>query len=134
MASQKADKAANAMPPPPPADGSAGAPPPPPPPIDRETDEFVVTYLKTRVKWGRILSYLEAELEGRAQELQAIQHYHRTMPKCSRPRKRARLEEGGEPGGAAAAGLVTGGAAALPPPPPAAAEQPGAPPAPGPAL
>ena len=77
MASQKADKAASA----PPAEQAA---------IKREMDEFVVNYLRNRVKWGRLLSYLEAELEGRAQELQAIQHYHRTMPKCSRPQKRAR--------------------------------------------
>ena len=80
MASQKADKAANA----PPAEQAT---------IQREMDEYVVNYLRNRVKWGRLLSYLEAELEGRAQELQSIQHYHRTMPKCSRPEKRARLED-----------------------------------------
>ena len=39
------------------------------------------------------MAYLQAELEGRSQELQSIQHYTRTMPKCSRPSKRPRLEE-----------------------------------------
>eukprot|EP00977_Amphora_coffeiformis_P024252 scaffold15199_cov170-Amphora_coffeaeformis.AAC.2 len=46
--------------------------------MDKETDDYV------------------AELEGRSQELRSIQHYTRTMPKCSRPRKRPRLEETGD--------------------------------------
>ena len=85
MASQKAEKAASTL-----------APDVDPVPIDKETDEYVVNYLRNRVKWGRLMAYLEAELEGRARELQSIQHYNRTMSKCSRPRKRARLEETAE--------------------------------------
>lgn len=84
MASQKADKAASTL-----------APDVDPVPIDRETDEYVVNYLRTRVKWGRLMAFLEAELEGRARELHSIQNYNRTMPKCSRPRKRARVEGSG---------------------------------------
>jgi len=64
-----------------------------PVPIDKETDDYVVNYLKQRVKWGKLVAYMEAELEGRSQELESIQQYTRTMPKCSRPRKRQRLEE-----------------------------------------
>ena len=86
MASQKADKAASALPPP-------GNEQQQPPPLDRETDEFILNYLRTRVRWGRVLTYVEAELEGRAQELQAIQHYSSTAARCSRPRKRARVED-----------------------------------------
>lgn len=67
-------------------------------PLDRETDEYICNYLKIRVNWGRLLTYLEAELEGKAQEIQSLQHYYRSMPKCSttRPTKRARVEDGSE--------------------------------------
>jgi hypothetical protein len=79
IAAQKADKA-------------AAAAPAAPPKIDRDSDEYVMQFMRNRMEWGKLLSYLEAKLEGRAQELEAIHHYHRTMPKCSRPSKRPRLE------------------------------------------
>ena len=83
MAAQKADKAAAAT-----TDSAVVVPP-----VDRETDEYICNYLKVRLNWGRLLTYLEAELEGKAQEIQSLQHYYRSMPKCSRPRKRARVDQ-----------------------------------------
>lgn len=80
IAAQKADKAAAAL------------APEAPPKIDRDSDEYVMQFMRNRMEWGKLLSYLEAKLEGRAQELEAIHHFHRTMPKCSRPSKRPRIE------------------------------------------
>ena len=91
MAAQKADKAATAIPPA--AEDAAADATTTTIPLDRETDDYVVNYLKIRINWGRLLTYLEAELEGKAQEMQSLQHYYRSMPKCSRPRKRARLQD-----------------------------------------
>ena len=110
MASQKADKV-------------AAATPPDAVPVDRETDEYIVNFLKIRINSGKILTWLEAELEGKAQEMQALQHYHRTMPKCSstRPHKRARLQDDG----GATTLLPEGTASELPP----VLEASGAPPA-----
>ena len=52
---------------------------------DQETEKNVVSYLQTCMKWGGLLSYLEANLKGQAQDLQAIQHFQRTKPKCTPP-------------------------------------------------
>mmetsp|Transcript_24440 Transcript_24440/g.56066 ORF Transcript_24440/g.56066 Transcript_24440/m.56066 type:complete len:171 (+) Transcript_24440:1-513(+) len=46
----------------------------------KEMDDYVVLFLRTRVEFGRLCSYLEAKLEGTAQEMETIQHYHRTLP------------------------------------------------------
>lgn len=86
MAAQKADKLASTL------DASSSSTTNNIP-MDRETDDYIVNYLKIRINCGKMLTYLEAELEGKAQEMQSLQHYQRTMPKCSRPKKRARLNE-----------------------------------------
>jgi hypothetical protein len=95
MATQKADKATASLPPQP-AKGTAtslSSSNHHHPSIDRETDEYVVNYLRTRLKWGKLLTYVQPKLEGQAQELQAIQHYNCTSARCSRPRKRQRLDD-----------------------------------------
>lgn len=46
----------------------------------KELDEYLSIFLKTRSDWGRVLSYLEAKLEGTAQEMETIQQYARTVP------------------------------------------------------
>ena len=58
--------------------------------VDRETDEYVKEFLKARYKWGRTLTAAEAELEGQALELHALQHYVRTLPTA---RKKRRLDQ-----------------------------------------
>jgi hypothetical protein len=50
----------------------------------KEMDEFVVAFLRARVNWGRLITYLEAKLEGKAQEMETNQHYFRSMPKLGR--------------------------------------------------
>lgn len=75
VAAQKAEKAA--------------AEPKPSKPQLKELDEQVVSLLRTRVDWSRLLSYLEAKLEGTAKETEVLQHYHRSQPRLeSRKRKR----------------------------------------------
>lgn len=85
LASQKADKAVSSLPPEKKDSVS----------LDRETDEYVVSILRTRVKLARLLgTTLQAEIVGQAQELQALQHYNRSMPRCGRPqKKRQRLDQ-----------------------------------------
>jgi hypothetical protein len=40
------------------------------------------------VEWGRLISYLEAKLEGKAQEMETLQQYVKTQPSLGRKRKR----------------------------------------------
>jgi hypothetical protein len=53
----------------------------------KELDECVVGFLRTRVDWGRLVSYLEAKLEGKAKEMEILQNYVRSQPKLGRKRK-----------------------------------------------
>ncbi|KAL7563736.1 hypothetical protein ACA910_020424 [Epithemia clementina (nom. ined.)] len=61
----------------------------------KELDDYVSLFLRTRLDWGRLVTYLEAKLEGTAQEMETIQHYYRTMPVVSK--------RGGGPGAVASA-------------------------------
>jgi hypothetical protein len=54
----------------------------------KELDECVVGFLRTRVEWGRLISYLEAKLEGKAKEMEILQQYVRSQPSLGRKRKR----------------------------------------------
>jgi len=54
----------------------------------KELDDVVVGFLRTRVEWGRLISYLEAKLEGKAQEMETLQQYVKTQPSLGRKRKR----------------------------------------------
>lgn len=55
----------------------------------REIDDAVVAFLRARLEWGRNISFLEAKLEGKAKEMEVLQHYSRTQP-CLGFRKRKR--------------------------------------------
>jgi hypothetical protein len=55
----------------------------------KEIDDAVVTFLKNRHEWSRLISYLEAKLEGKAKEMEILQHYHQSQPRF---RKRKRVE------------------------------------------
>jgi hypothetical protein len=56
----------------------------------KELNEATVGFLRNHMDWGRSISYLEAKLEGKAAEKEALQHYARSHP-CMR-RKRQRRE------------------------------------------
>lgn len=55
----------------------------------KELDEAVITFLRTRLEYRRQLALVEAKLEGRAQELEALESCVRSQP---RARKRKRDE------------------------------------------
>jgi hypothetical protein len=55
----------------------------------KEIDDAVVAFLRARLEWGRNISFLEAKLEGKAKEMEVLQHYSRTQP-CLGLRKRKR--------------------------------------------
>jgi len=54
----------------------------------KELDEAVVVFLRTRMEWHRLISHVEAKLQGKAEELEALECYVRTQPKVGRKRKR----------------------------------------------
>ena len=59
----------------------------------KEIDDAVVAFLRARLEWGRNLSFLEAKLEGKAKEMEVLQHYSRTQPCLGfRKRKREKME------------------------------------------
>ena len=53
----------------------------------KELDEGVVTFLRTRMEWGRQISHLQAKLQGKAQEMEAMDCYLRSQPRLGRKRK-----------------------------------------------
>ncbi|GAX16089.1 hypothetical protein FisN_20Hu234 [Fistulifera solaris] len=55
----------------------------------KEIDDAVVAFLRARLEWGRNISFLEAKFEGKAKEMEVLQHYSRTQP-CLGLRKRKR--------------------------------------------
>jgi hypothetical protein len=59
----------------------------------KEMDEFAVAFLRARVNWGRLITYLEAKLEGKAQEMETNQQYFRSMPKLGRQAHQRTLSE-----------------------------------------
>ena len=65
----------------------------------KEMDDAVVGFFKTRLEWGRLVSYLEAKLEGKAKEMETLQHYVRSQPTIGIRRKRKRNEQSDEANG-----------------------------------
>jgi len=62
----------------------------------KEVDEAVIAFLRNRVDWGRLISYLEAKLEGKAKEMEILQHYVRSQPSmgiCKRKRETDTVDE-----------------------------------------
>jgi len=58
----------------------------------KELDDYVVSFLRSRLEWGRLVSYLEAKLEGKEKEMATLQHFVRSQPTLG-SRKRKRQEE-----------------------------------------
>lgn len=61
-------------------------------PINRETSkeltEATILVLRSRMDWAKSIAYLEAKLEGKAEEMKVQQQYLRCHPKIGRKRKR----------------------------------------------
>jgi hypothetical protein len=53
----------------------------------KELNEGVVTFLRTRMELHRIIGHVEAKLQGKAQEMEALEGYVRTQPRLGK-RKR----------------------------------------------
>lgn len=54
----------------------------------KELSEATIGFLRYHVDWGRTITHMEAKLEGKAAELEWMQHYLRTQPSMGRKRKR----------------------------------------------
>ena len=54
----------------------------------KDLNDATIGFLRNHVEWGRSISYIEAKLEGKAAEMEALQHYLRSHPSMSRKRKR----------------------------------------------
>lgn len=75
------------------ADGAAAAAASGPPAAEakqRELDEAVVLFLRTRREFHRLLSHTEAKLQGQAEEMESLETYVRTQPRIGSSRKRKR--------------------------------------------
>ena len=58
--------------------------------LQNELNDATKTFLYNRIEWGKTISYLEAELEGKAAETESLQHFVRTHPSMGKSRKRKR--------------------------------------------
>ena len=54
---------------------------------NKELNEATVLVLRSRMEWSRSIAYLEAMLEGKAEEMKVLQHYVRSTPRIGRKRK-----------------------------------------------
>ena len=54
----------------------------------KDLNDATIGFLRNHVEWGRSISYIEAKLEGKAAEMEALQHYLRLHPSMGRKRKR----------------------------------------------
>lgn len=57
----------------------------------KDLNDATIGFLRNHVEWGRSISYIEAKLEGKAAEMEAMQHYLRSHPSMGRKRKRAEV-------------------------------------------
>ena len=55
----------------------------------KELNEATVRLLGSRLEWSRSISHLEAELEGKAAEMEALQQYVRCQPKIGKRKRGA---------------------------------------------
>lgn len=62
----------------------------------KELNEATIGFLRHHVDWGRSITYMEAKLEGKAAELESMQHYLRTHPSMGRKRKRVEENQKGD--------------------------------------
>jgi hypothetical protein len=64
----------------------------------KQLDESVVAFLKTRIEFLRLLSHIEAKLQGKAAEMEALETYIKTEPRVGSSktkRKHSEIETGG---------------------------------------
>jgi len=55
---------------------------------ERELDDCVALFLRTRREFHRLLSHVEAKIQGKAEEMESLETYVRTQPRIG---KRKRL-------------------------------------------
>ena len=59
----------------------------------RDVDESVVQFLRTRIEFHRLLSHVEAKLQGKAGEMESLETYIATEPKVGEENcKKRKLE------------------------------------------
>ena len=58
----------------------------------KELDKSLVHFLKYRIDWHRLISQVEAKLQGKAQEREALETYVRTQPKLGKRKREATLD------------------------------------------
>jgi len=59
----------------------------------KELNEATINgVLRSRLEWSRSIAYLEAKLEGKAEELKALQQYVQCHPKIGRRKRKRRVD------------------------------------------
>jgi Fic family protein len=58
----------------------------------KELDESVLVLIRTRMEFHRLLSRVEAKLQGKQQEMEALENYVRAQPRLGK-RKRLEVQE-----------------------------------------
>lgn len=53
----------------------------------KDLNDAIIGHLRNHVEWGRSLTYVEAKLEGKAAEMEALQHYIRAYPSLGKKGK-----------------------------------------------
>jgi len=66
--------------------------PNPPKEVLKELDEAVVTFLRGRIEWTRQIAHIEAKLQGKEQEQEAMDCYLRSQPRLGRKRRKLLLD------------------------------------------
>ena len=90
-------------------------------------DESVVNFLRVRMMWHRLMSHVQAKVQGKEQEMQALENYVRTQPRLGK-RKCIAIEDDATPIIDMTAAAAVGATSTTPPPssqPSSAATTPG---------
>lgn len=67
----------------------------------KELDDSVIAFLRTRMEWHRLMSHMEAKLQGKAQEMEALECYVRTQPRLGKNKRKRQTEDWQEAAAAA---------------------------------
>jgi hypothetical protein len=58
----------------------------------KELDEAIISFLRNRQDWLRIVSHLESKLEGKAKENEVLHHYYTSMPQLYAKKRKREIE------------------------------------------
>jgi hypothetical protein len=61
--------------------------------IMNEVDDAIIVFIRARMEFHRLLSRVEAKIQGKAEEMEALETYIRTQPKLGNHSRKRKLQQ-----------------------------------------